>query len=248
MTTKLVGSVACMFGAVTAACAPAAEDPAEDSDQGAQVETELSPDDAEDESPDLRFHQHLSISRVFTLDPAGPNPFFFAKYSVNHAWSKLARGSDGVCMSIDTRRLEPGAYTTWFRVFNDPDACSHPDPAGAQCSRLDIPACQAAGTCSVLWVTGTIVGVDGKSHVSACLDEGEMPGFVFFGDGLTDAQGAEIHVVMKHHGEAAFSVADPADQARLGRQVSRPGGNCEAMAGDTLAACPDLQVTYHGVN
>ncbi|MBA3461766.1 MAG: hypothetical protein H0T46_17515 [Deltaproteobacteria bacterium] len=248
MRMKMFGGVACMFGAMTAACGPADNDPVEDSAQGAQSEDALPSDEDDEESPHLRYTQQLSVSRVFTLDPAGPNPFFFAKSRVKYAWSKLTRGSNGVCLSIDTRRLEPGAYTTWFRVFNDPDACSHPDPAGAQCSRLDIPACQAAGTCSVLWVTGTIVGIDGKSHVSACLDEGEMPGFVFFGGGLTDAQGAEIHAVMKHHGDAAFSVSNPADQARLGRQVSRPGGNCEAMPGDTLTACPDLQVTYHGVN
>ncbi len=81
--------------------------------------------------------------------------------------------------------------------------------------------------------------------MSACLDEGEKPGFVFFGDGLVDAAGAEIHVVMKHHGGAAFSATSAADQARLGRQVSTPGGNCEGMPGDTLSECPDLQVTYH---
>ena len=188
---------------------------------------------------------HVSTSYVFTLDEDPPNPFFFAEYWVPQAWSRLHRGSDGVCMAIDTRALEPGAYTVWFRVFNEPLSCSHPDPAGASCSRLDIEDCQAASTCSVLWVTGGIVGVDGRGHFSACLAENEKPGFVFFGDGLTDAPRAEIHVVLKHHGDAAFSVNNAADQERLGRQVSRPGGNCEGMPGDTLEECPDEQVSYH---
>ncbi|MBA3503518.1 MAG: hypothetical protein M4D80_03420 [Myxococcota bacterium] len=201
------------------------------------------PDDPEERASDL--HRHVSVAKVFTLDPSGPNPYFFAKHLVKYAWSWMTRRDDGVCVSIDTRRLEPGAYTVWFRVFDDPSSCNNPDPAGARCSRLDIPACRAAGTCSVLWVTGALVGVDGKSHVSACLAEGGKPGFVFFGNGLADARAAEIHAVLKHHGEAAFSATDPATQARLGRQLSTPGGNCEGMPGDTLTECPDLQVTYH---
>ena len=198
-----------------------------------------------------------SKSKVFALIETFPEIFVTGK--VKKAKSTLTRYDDQVCFTVESNSLPPGAYTTWIRAFADPDVnCTDGERignlsgkvvGGSQCSRRDIgaTACNASGLCSVFWTTGAVVGALGEVNVSACVAEGELPGFVIFGPGITDAKTDELHIVLKYHGETAFSVGDPVEQARLGRQVSRLNGNCEPAIEptDTLDRCPDLQIALH---
>ncbi len=89
----------------------------------------------------------LRHARIWPLIPAVAIAFFML-------W--CAAYSLGVMLAprfvVSTPRLFRYTIVAYAgSVINDPDSCSNPDPAGARCSRLGIPACKTAGTCSVLW-------------------------------------------------------------------------------------------------
>jgi hypothetical protein len=174
-----------------------------------------------------------SYSRLFVLaDDTGE----VVGEQVQGGRSTLSRTADGACVSIDTRDLAPGAYTMWMRAFNDPDNCPMGEGVGgSQCSRVGIgpSGCVGAGTCSVFWIGSGFVGPDGRAHFSACVEKGVTPGYVIIGpDGLSEPETAEIHLVLKHHGDAAFAFDNPQENERLGRQLTRLNGNCEGDTGD----------------
>ncbi len=161
------------------------------------------------------------------------------------ARSKLVRTPEGACVSIDTSGLLPGAYTVWMRAFNDPAGCPFGEGVGgSQCSRLGIfsSTCIPDGTCSVFWVGNGTIGPDGVGHFSACVEKDVPPGFVILGPGLTDPLTAEIHLVLKHHGDAPVGFADPQENERLGRQLTRLNGNCEGDVGDEFDNFDDPDV------
>ncbi len=130
------------------------------------------------------------------------------------AWAKLLRTDDAVAMQIATYELEPGsAYTVWWVVFNNPGACS-PVPDGDP----SIPACgeddvlnpdgelspNPLARVSILWAAGGMAGMDGKAAFSAVLEEGNAPGEVLVGSGLEDARKAEVHLVVRTHGQPSM--------------------------------------------
>lgn len=113
---------------------------------------------------------------------------------VNGSSGKLTRGDGVVWLRINTTGLPAGAYTNWWIVFNNPDAC------GESCDGTDFGNPEVAA--SVLWATGGVVTQTGVGHFRAHLEENNPPGEVLFGPGLTDAAGAEIHIVVRYHGPA----------------------------------------------
>jgi hypothetical protein len=128
-------------------------------------------------------------------------------------------------MRINTRDLPQGAYTIWWAIFNNPEPCTSPGPiGGARCGGDDFA--NAAVQASFLWVSGGLVGPDGVGYFSACLAENTLPGQVFDGPGLTNAQGAEIHIFLRSHCEAEYG-----RPTRLGSQLSMFGGGCTAATG-----------------
>lgn len=154
---------------------------------------------------------------VFTAPPPGD--------PVAGAWSKLSREADGVHVQVHTR-VEPGhAHTLWWVVFNEPGEC-----AGAICLEPDVfnPATQA----SVLWATGAVSNAAGRLQFDAALGESELPGQVLVGSGLTDAEGAQVVVVVQDHGLAQD------DPALLHQQLTTFQGACNAT-------CIDLQFALH---
>jgi hypothetical protein len=166
--------------------------------------------------------------------------------TVPGARSRLFRSDDKICMNISTKALKKGAYTNWWFVFNNPENCTSPAAVGgARCGPGDL-----ANTAvnSALWATGGIVGPDGIGYFNACLEENTFPGQDFGGPGLTDAQGAEIHLIVRFH--CAVESGTP---ALLGEQITMWGGGC--IAGETtgggefgtLGDCPctDLQFAIH---
>jgi hypothetical protein len=113
----------------------------------------------------------------------------------------LNRHGNGVTLNVKTTGLEEGAtYTIWWVIFNNPGAC--PD----DCSEADllIPEVQA----TVLFAAGHVVGNNGKGNFSSHLKEGdtsglqsELPSFPGDAYGLVDASSAEIHIVVRSHGQ-----------------------------------------------
>jgi hypothetical protein len=137
-------------------------------------------------------------------------------------------------MTIDTNGLYAGAYTNWWIVFNNPGECTYPIPAiGAACGpdgddpgdfgNPDVGA-------SVLYATGNVVDEDGEGGFAAHLKMGDTDG-ALFGPGLKYPRGAEIHIVVRHHGEVIPSM--------MPAQIMTVGGGCG------VNFCMDVQAAAH---
>lgn len=158
--------------------------------------------------------------------------------------STLMRYDDAVDMTIHTTGLEPGhAYSVWWVIFNNPDACSdecNQDdfPEGAPGGEVGAEPPDPAVEVSVLWATGVIVGSDGTADFSAHLQVGNPPGMVSFGPGLVDPMNAEIHLPVRSHGRAMVG--------HVAEQISTTQGLCEITKPDPGSSkCLDVQVAYH---
>ena len=160
------------------------------------------------------------------------------------ATAKLTRNDTGVTMNMHTSNLEPGvAYTNWWVVFNNPDACLFATGIAGDCGEGDIflpngtPnfAQWDAAQISVLFATGHVIGGNGVGNFSAHLSENDTSGAVF-GFGLTTAEEAEIHIIVRSHGEPIPGmVAD---------QIHTLNGGCTPATGGTVVDgndCADHQ-------
>jgi hypothetical protein len=182
-----------------------------------------------------------STRPVFTFQDDAGN-LLDTQTEVPFSDSELVRtNEDSVCISVDTNSLPPGAYTAWWIVFNNPENCENPAPVGrARCGEPDLFFAEPNG--AALWANGGIVGPDGEAHFSACLTPGEAPGFVVFGPGLVNVQGAEIHYVIKNHGPV------PADDPLLLGQLLTTLSGTEPTCDPTKELpfqCPDPQLVIH---
>jgi hypothetical protein len=173
-------------------------------------------------------------------DPAtrgvSPVEVFGTPNLVPGAWSALVRTDAGVAMTLHTSELAPGSATTvWWVVFNNPEACTH-GAFGLRCGAGDLsePAVQA----SILWATGNVIGGAGIGDFGAYLGEGDTTG-ALFGPGLIDARTADIHLVVRTHGDAIPGL--------LPEQISTFNGGCnpgEPNEGD----CMNIQASAHEAN
>jgi hypothetical protein len=165
------------------------------------------------------------------------------------AKSKLVRRDNEICVRINTKALPEGAYTIWLFAFNNPEHCTAPLAVGGARCGGDADFNNDAVNVSALWATGGIVGPDGVGHFSTCLAENTFPGQELGGPGLTDAQGAEIHLVIRHHCAAKFG-----SPGLLGAQLTMFGGGCTAEAGGGELGplgdcdCANLQFAIHPPN
>lgn len=112
----------------------------------------------------------------------------------------LLRTANGVSARATVDGLEPGAYTVWWVVWNNPEACGADGCTDADFGTpgLDVDIGYAAGH---------VVDGDGPVTFAAHLNEGEdLEGFpsefgITSGSGLLDAEDAEVHLVIRSHGE-----------------------------------------------
>lgn len=129
----------------------------------------------------------------------------------------LTRSAHEVWATISTRELDPNAaYSVWWVVFNRPGNCtagSGPDPE-AKCGGGDLG--NADIVASVFYATGFVTGDDGTAHLSTHLKGGSVPkgadvvvgrGGIELDNGVKpglkrgNGLGAEIHMVIRTHGE-----------------------------------------------
>lgn len=110
-------------------------------------------------------------------------------------------------MNVRTAGLEPGAaYTVWYVVFNNPEFCINGIPDLTSCGEPDLLTPEVGG--AVLYAAGHIVGASGRAGFASALNVGELSGcqepfagFDLCGEGLTNPEGAEIHLVIRSHDE-----------------------------------------------
>ncbi len=145
-------------------------------------------------------------------------------------------------MTLRTSDLEPGAaYTMWWVVFNDPDQCKYPAPfPGAKCGEGDIflapevPNLEQIEAAKI-WVgraAGHVIGMNSVGAFAGHLSVGDTSEMILgFPGGLINPEGAEIHLVVRSHGEPIpGEVAD---------QIHTVGGGCDTNV------CVDNQFTIH---
>ena len=124
--------------------------------------------------------------------------------------SKLIRKDEGIKANLIADSLEPGAYSFWWIITNN--------PGGADEQR------------SVLWAAGQVVKANGKINIKARLNVGETPGMVLSGNGLTNPFGAKVELLAKYHGPASDNPDD------LEQQLTTPNFGCEDSCPNSLRA------------
>lgn len=118
---------------------------------------------------------------------------------VEGASARLTTNRSGAAVRVHTRELNAGhAYTLWWVVINNPDACQSspctPNP--------DILVNFEQTETQILFATGHVVGGAGRSTFAAHLPVGDIDNGWFPDQGFTNPLGAEIHVVVNDHGPA----------------------------------------------
>lgn len=119
---------------------------------------------------------------------------------VHGAKAQLSTNNDKITMSVNTKELTPGdVVTVWWIIFNNPEECANGTPGIANCAAPDLfnPAVQA----EVLFADGAVIEQNGKGKYSAELYQGFVPRG-WFGNGLLSPTGAEVHLVIRTHGQA----------------------------------------------
>ena len=149
--------------------------------------------------------------------------------------AKLTRGDGLVWIGVNTTRLPAGAYTNWWVIFNNPDACGAPGCGGKDFCPGGVYNAEVSP--SVMFATGGVVTDNGVGHFRAHLEENDLSGEVLFGPGLTTADGAEIHYIVRYHGPAGTGDL-------LIKQTTTFGGGCMGLdADDPIYPCYDPQST-----
>lgn len=176
----------------------------------------------------------------------------FSDYSpVDEAWSTLTRYESGVVATFSTNELTPNdVVTMWWVVFNAPencsDACGEDDlfrfddagelVVGENGAELNFEQIEAAEI-ALIGGTGSVINEDGTGNFSAVLSASENPNTVF-GPSLTDPMGAEIHLVLRTHGEV--------NEETLAEQLILFNGGCDVEFPNE--PCQDLQFAVHIAN
>jgi hypothetical protein len=116
------------------------------------------------------------------------------------ASSKLVRTGAGVSMTLQTSGLTPGStVTVWWVIFNNPEYCSGGmNPFGLKCDAGDFsnPDVEA----SVMIAAGHVIGGSGMGNFGGSIKVGKDTKFVALPGGLTNPEGADIHLVVRDHG------------------------------------------------
>lgn len=152
---------------------------------------------------------------------------------VPNSSSKLTRNNNGISMNIKTTDLEAGAaYTIWWVIFNNPENCSD-----GECGENDVlpPGVNPDADVSVAFAAGHVIGNNGKGNFGGHLSVGDTSGLhpAFLDtNGLVDAHGAEIHLIVRNHGQPI--------PGEVSEQISTFFGGCPLNI-----LCSDEQASIH---
>lgn len=146
----------------------------------------------------------------------------------------LTRTDSGISMTMHATDLTAhDAYTVWFVIFNNPEACAAP-----ACSVADVFANR--GTPSLRIAAGHVVGEGGADNFGGHLSAGNTGGpacssnpatLGICGPGLLNPRGAVVHLVLRKHG--------PAIPELVNEQIGSFGGGC------AINTCANVQAAVH---
>lgn len=165
--------------------------------------------------------------------------------SVVTGTTTLLRTHDGIRMTLKTTDLDPRAtYTVWWVIFNNPEACAL--EGVGHCVEDDLFNPETGP--SILYAAGNVVSPNGKGNFAGSLKTGDLSGcqppwdgLELCANGLEDPDGAEVHLVVRTHGERV--------PGKVNEQIGTFAGACTAEssfgAGDGPNDCEDQQVAIH---
>jgi hypothetical protein len=156
--------------------------------------------------------------------------------------STLRRTPRFIDVEVDTSGLDPlSSYTIWAFIFNAPEFC-----ASSPCSLADAafsPGHDPRVRSSGVFATGGVADADGHGLFLGEVwkaNQGVTGAQVLFGPGLLDTRKAEIHIVVRGHGQPT------ADADFFASIASFTGGCNDANA--VQPPCEDQQVSVHTAN
>jgi len=151
---------------------------------------------------------------------------------VEGARATLTRNDRGITLRWHSTVEEPGAYTLWWVIWNDPSLCDGP------CGLADL----GVDGVSVMSAGGFVVGKSGRANFGSRLNVGEITAAHAVLDdpaGLENPRDAEVHVVLRSHG--------PMVPEYMPEQIETFEGGCTPGssfgAGDGPNECEDVQFT-----
>lgn len=163
------------------------------------------------------------------------NPFGVPGTDIPGSSSTLTRTDSGVSMTLHTSDLPAGAYTVWFVLFNNPEECTEPcneddifvdgDPSlGLNFDQI------AAAEIDFARATGGIVIENGIGNFAGSLRAGDTSEAIL-GTGLLEPREAEIHLIVRHHGDVIPQLVN--------EQMHSLNGGCPPNE------CEDVQMAIH---
>jgi hypothetical protein len=181
----------------------------------------------------------MAVTAAFALPPQSSQPFYFLDPDhaqgdpVPGASASLARTPNGVHVWINTNDLDPGAYTVWWVVWNDPSECTGgcgEDDLGAPGNLVGFATGGVVGMAGIGGFGGSLrTGVEGEPGETLLISNGGL--------GLTDPTGAEVHMVIRYHG--------PVVAGEMPGQIGSFAGGCTPASsldlGDGDFDCVDMQ-------
>ena len=130
-----------------------------------------------------------------TEAPVVSHPSQGETVTIDNASALLLTDDDGASMSLRTALLTPGhVYTAWWVVINNPEAC-----AASPCPATDVLSNTETVKAEVGFADGLVADDSGAGNFAAYLPAGALADG-WFGNGLTNPRGAEIHIVIHDHG------------------------------------------------
>jgi hypothetical protein len=140
------------------------------------------------------------------------------------ASSKINRTDRGITVSVNTT-VNPGTYTMWLLIWNNPQNCKGNPDLGLRCfPPLDPPSC-------VLYGAGHVVGNNGKLNYTAH-QQAWVPGSgPDCGNGLMYPRTADVHAAVRSHGEKIPGM--------VSEQINTFGGGCDTNE------CSEVQAAAH---
>lgn len=116
---------------------------------------------------------------------------------IEGASATLLSTEDGISVRMKTDELEEGhVYTFWVVIMNNPEAC-----ASSPCTPNDVLGNSEGVMSEATWGDSMLYTADARMEFSAYVPAGDV-NEAWFGHGLTNPLGAEIHLVINDHGEA----------------------------------------------
>lgn len=117
--------------------------------------------------------------------------------------AELFSTENGVTMNFRTDALEMGhVYTAWWALINNPENC-----ATSPCTAKDILGNTDGVKAEVTYADSILASKGGKMEFAAYMAAGEVPE-AWFGNGLTNPMGAEIHIIINDHGSVLPDLAE----------------------------------------